>query len=392
MKHVKLPDKLLKTFCMAPWVHIQQNSYGEVNPCCMFLPDKTPYEDFKTKYNSLQKAFDGVDNKKLRERMLAGEYIEGCNKCYVEEEEDGSREGAIKYSFRNHFNDLYYNEYNILNPAIRDIEFSLGNKCNYKCLTCNTRFSSAWYADDISTGNVVDTYKGRTVKNSLPDINLTELKELKVLGGETFLDNLYLELFKMINCEEINLTLYTNNSVFPKQEWLDYFNRFKRVKLNISIDGVYDVGEFVRLGMKFSRFEKNLKKWILFSSKYNNTTLVPHYVFHNLNSLNLNKTLVWLRNINGWDDVNKRISYTFLYGPERLNPAFLPNETKKIIIDNNNNNFLTDKLKKFLLTHETDDTLCNDFIKYVDFLTLRKPLPEECSIIYDSVKKHNERK
>ena len=120
-------------------------------------------------------------------------------------------------------------------------------------MTCNTRFSSAWYADDISTGNVVDTYKGRTVKNSLPDINLTELKELKVLGGETFLDNLYLELFKMINCEEINLTLYTNNSVFHKQEWLDYFNRFKTVKLNISIHGVYDVAEFVLIGMKFSR-------------------------------------------------------------------------------------------------------------------------------------------
>ena len=45
---------------------------------------------------------------------------------------------------------------------------------------------------------------------------------------------------------------------------------------------------------------------------------------------------------------------------------------KKLIIDNNNNNFLTDKLKKFLLTHETNDTLCNDFIKYVDFLNLKK--------------------
>ena len=220
--HVKLPDKLSKTFCMAPWVHIQQNSYGEVNPCCMFLPGKTPYKDFETKYNSLEKAFNGDENKKLREQMLAGKRIDGCDKCYVEEEEDGSREEAIKYSFRNFFNDRYYNEYNISNPAIRDIEFSLGNKCNYKCITCNTRFSSAWYTDDIKY-NVVDTYKGRLVKNSLPDIDLTELKELKVLGGETFLDNLYLELFKMIKCEEVSLTLYTNNSVFPKQEWLDYF-------------------------------------------------------------------------------------------------------------------------------------------------------------------------
>ena len=153
------------------------------------------------------------------------------------------------------------------------------------------------------------------------------------------------------------------------------------------------MGEFVRLGMKFSRFEKNFKKWILFSNKYKNITLIPHYVFHNLNSLNLNKTRMWLKNI--YDEqlnIDNRISYTFVYGPKRLNPSFLPDETKKIIIDNNNNNFLTNKLKKFLLTNKTDDNLCKDFIKYIDFLKLRNPLPEECGIIYNSVKKYNERK
>ena len=49
-----------KYFCMAPWSHIQQNSYGEINPCCMFYGNDKIYNK---KYESLQDAFDGEEMK-----------------------------------------------------------------------------------------------------------------------------------------------------------------------------------------------------------------------------------------------------------------------------------------------------------------------------------------
>ena len=60
-----------KSLCLAPWNHIQINAEGVVNPCCMFYP--TVYHK---KYNNLQEAFDGSENKELRQRMLNGEKIE----------------------------------------------------------------------------------------------------------------------------------------------------------------------------------------------------------------------------------------------------------------------------------------------------------------------------
>ena len=117
-----------KSLCLAPWNHIQINAEGVVNPCCMFYP--TVYHK---KYNNLQEAFDGSENKELRQRMLNGEKIEGCHKCDL-------YESLNKFSYREYFK-MHYDKSTFKNPKIRELEFALDNTCNFKCLTCNSRFS-----------------------------------------------------------------------------------------------------------------------------------------------------------------------------------------------------------------------------------------------------------
>ena len=56
--------------------------------------------------------------------------------------------------------------------------------------------------------------------------------------------------------------LVTNCSIFPKQEMLDLLLEFKFLNINLSIDGIRDVAEYVRSGTKWSRFERNWNKWI----------------------------------------------------------------------------------------------------------------------------------
>ena len=180
-------------FCMAPFVHIQRNSYGEFNPCCMFS------DRIYSEYDSLHEAFDSIDNKNLRQKMLRDEKIKGCDKCYRDE-------SLGKPSYRQRFNERYGQEY-IENPKIKELELALGNKCNFKCVDCNTKYSSSWYEDDLLLKRNYHTYKGREVINSIydNDFKIMELNEIKLLGGEPFLDKRYIDVFKKIDAENINL-------------------------------------------------------------------------------------------------------------------------------------------------------------------------------------------
>ena len=91
--------------------------------------------------------------------------------------------------------------------------------------------------------------------------------------------------------KNINLMIVTNNSIFPNEKWREYLTRFKSLNYNVSIDGINDVAEFVRYGTKWSRFERN------FDKQLKHFFVIPHYVFHTLNSTDLTDTIKWQKNL-----------------------------------------------------------------------------------------------
>ena len=353
----------MKHFCMAPFVHIQRNSFGEFNPCCMFS-DRI-YSD----YISIYEAFNSGENNNLRQRMLNDEKIEGCNKCYRDE-------SLGKHSYRQRFNERYKQEY-IDNPKIKELELALSNKCNYKCVDCNTKFSSSWYEDDLLLERTHYTFKGRDVKNTIheEDFKIMDLNEIKILGGEPFLDKRYIDVFKKIDAENIKLFLVTNNSVFPNKEWIEQLKRFKHINFNISIDGVHEVAEFVRYGTKFIKFEKNYKKWL--DLNFHNIDIIPHFVFHSLNVLNFDQTIDWLIDVYDSDieTILNYISYDFLSMPEMLNCSFLTDECKNMIVDNSV--YFKNELENFLESNSYNSTYIDELKKFVSFLNLRSEIPNQ---------------
>ena len=126
-----------KYLCKALWNTIQQDVQSEIKPCCVFCERPIPRE----KYDNLNDAFFGNELDVIRQKMLDGEKISGCNGCYIGED-------AGEWTLRNHFNKLY-DDSTINNPQIRDIEISLDNNCNFKCVTCSAKFSTAWYEDEM---------------------------------------------------------------------------------------------------------------------------------------------------------------------------------------------------------------------------------------------------
>lgn len=372
--------------CKAPWNHIQINAEGNINPCCMFSP--TIYHK---KYKNLQEAFDGQENQNLRQKMLNGETIRGCHKCNLYDKLD-------KFSYRDHFNQKYSSE-TISDPKIRELELSLDNTCNFKCVTCSSRFSSKWYKDDI----ILNHYGFNRVSNSIEygknviandinitDLDLSELNYLKIIGGEPFINIKYLNIIKTLNLSNLRLALITNNSVFPKK-WLEFILNVKKLDLHISLDGVYDVGEFVRYGMNFEKFTKNLLKWKEISEKHPNVNICFNFVVHSLNVLNLKSTKKYLENLGFIIDVehirDEKLEIDFLREPFYLNISHLPKKTKEIISDSLDFslNGKTQMIKEFMYSDDMRFDSMKKFIQYSIFLGQRRDLPNESEIIFNSV-------
>lgn len=368
--------------CKAPWNHIQINAEGTVNPCCMFSP--TIYHE---KYKNLQDAFDGQENKNLRKKMLNGELIDGCQKCDL-------YESLNKFSYREHF-DLKYDSSTLKNPKIRELEFALDNVCNFKCVTCNSRFSSRWYNDDLRLIDLnIPRYseairkRKKVIKNvnNLEGLDLSELNYLKLIGGEPFINDSYIDILKKLKLENLELALITNNSVFP-DKWIELILKVKTLNLHISIDGVYEVGEFVRLGMNFEKFTENLIRWKKLSELESKIDIKFNFVVHSLNVLNLKPTIKYLEDLGFKIEVDhikeQKLEIDFLKEPYYINLSYIPDSLKEIIekkLDFNLNG-KRDMIVDFMYSNKHDKKIMKTFFKYCMFLEKKNSLPEECEFI-----------
>lgn len=325
------------TFCAAPFVHMVQNPDGQYRTCCMYDKPLTG------KYNDIKEAFDSKENEKIRKRMLSGEKLPECIKCDIDEMHVGKQQ----ISYRQEFNERYGKRY-INNPVIKSMEISVSNKCNFKCIDCGPRFSNQF---------------GKTIINKIPNYDYFDnVDYIKILGGEPFLDKRNFELFKNIPREKITLFLVTNNSIFPNDDILKLLMDFKHIDINISIDGMGEVAEFVRYGTKWKRFERNWNKWFDWQvDKRHKVHIEPHYVLHSLSGAFFQETLDW-SNINPqwW-------SWDFLNEPYWLNMKFLPDNIKEYILNNNKkfDDSFNGALTNFLKSGSYSETHFTELKRYI---------------------------
>ena len=358
------------TSCKAPWSHIWVETTGEIKPCCIF--GGNPY----SKYKSVLDAFNSEENKIIRSRMQSDEVLEECKGCKM-------------------YHD--FDQYDISEPAIRSIEISFDNNCNFKCVTCESKFSYLWYTEDKELLDMgfdrIPFYKFEN--QTRIDLDLTKLEKIKFAGGEPIMSKRALEMLESLPYpENVELHFNTNNSFFPKR-WMPILKKLKRVIVILSIDGVNEVGEFVRYGYKQSKQDRNFKKWLDTVAKYKNIFINVNYVSHGLNILdyhntenhiekNLGYNKTWIRKNYGKIVGNspiQQISIDNLYKPYYLDAASFPDETKQLISDH----IHEERIIRHLKTKKFNRSRCKDFLGYCNFLENRMPLPKDCEVIYESV-------
>ena len=230
------------TICAAFWVHTNIRPDNRIFPCCRY---KEPVATFDGDVGKILHS-DVYNN--LRSDSLNGIYQPGCEKCYYEE-----RHG--KESLRQRFNA----EYSTDKVELKFLEIGFDNICNLACDGCWEEWSSTWANIKNHTSKKINVITTAEFKN-LPET----IDKVLFLGGEPLMTNRHSRFLQTLDSpENISVIYYTNGTFLLKEQDIVLLKKFKKVLINVSIDGVGELNDQIRKGSSWVdilNFLEQLKK------------------------------------------------------------------------------------------------------------------------------------
>jgi len=327
--------------CKALTNHMCVTMSGSWRPCCRF-----DQPDF---FNTEQTNFESYRHTDFYQNIIKDMFngwSKGCQKCQDQERTRGT-------SYRKFF-------YQFETENIEFVELSLSNQCNLACRMCNPTYSTTW-GDLLNNNLPLKKYikpakeTNISIENIFGQIDLNYLKRIKYLGGEPFITPQIKELFEYLDKHNIigNIIFEcnTNCTLFP-QKYLDYLNKFKKLEISLSIDGIGPVNDYIRYGKSWEIINKNVDKWVEFRDNSKNVelilfTTVQAYNLHNISQL---KKFAKKRNI--------KFEGSILIDPDFLSiNALHPVYVRKIKDPGN---------AEFIKSYKHYDYLGKDFVNYTN--------------------------
>ena len=88
-----------KSFCALPWVNLSTDPDGSIKPCCISTEHikKDDGTLFNLGHDSIESIYNSKHFQGIRTKMVSGDYVKGCEKCY-ESEKYSSRSNRITYN------------------------------------------------------------------------------------------------------------------------------------------------------------------------------------------------------------------------------------------------------------------------------------------------------
>lgn len=243
------------------------------NPCCL--------------YNELI-PFQPRTYQKYREKFIsARNFLPECSKCELKEK-------THKASLRTRTNGNIPDD---IGDSIYKLEIVLDTTCNAACIQCGPMQSSLWRKEvnkrvyHIQPEQQIDT----NIEKIRSVVDFSQLGEIHFWGGEPLITDTHLKILKDIpDPSKVSLAYTTNVSVFPNQEVLDLWSKFKRVRVGLSIDAVDDKIFYIRWPLAWDKIKRNLE---LFSTVVSssiqihiNCCIIPVNVFYTKDIIDWFKT------------------------------------------------------------------------------------------------------
>lgn len=339
---------------MHPFTGLATREDGAIKVCCRSQPIGWIQKE------SLEEAWNNDAMCEVRRQVLNNERPVVCKPCF--DLEDQGVESLRQRHTAGVIPEARVNLYPDALDALEDdysmpfqfptMEIKLNNLCNLKCRMCNPLDSTSWKDWDEVTEfykkennyliPTVDALVDKPGQYIGPFDNsdnwwesfeklLPYFRRVEFAGGEPLMDPYHYKILDMLapygkNIEIKYATNGTTLGIKGGRTIHDYWPKFKSVAVNVSIDGIHDVYEYIRGNGKFSEIEENVK---VFKSFPNVSRVVGAFTVQSNNIMQIDKVIDYFINKMGIVFYSHRVNY-----PMALSAQVLPPELKEQVIEN----------------------------------------------------------
>ena len=345
-----------KTYCAKLWKHQYIHGSGSVRLCCATIDNIGDEKGNRYHINnhSLGKIWNSEQVRDARKKMINGERISSCTKCY-EQEARGYKSMRETQDMEKHFALTKADGSIDVMPSSMELHF--GNMCNLKCKMCGQQYSNqigkelleigeqdpdflSWVYKEsgnvnIWTNNLSVEYKwfkNTKTKNKLFQYITDNISDLILIGGEPTIIPEFWELLEHLDdknkLKDLTITLTTNlTNTNPRlATWLP---KLKKWTIWASVDGVGERTEYIRYPSNFEKVCENLD---FYKSLMGNTgSIVLSPAIQLLNIDQLDEILDWWFDFTDGIYDDKKFSVSWMaqvWYPTICNYDILPKEYK----------------------------------------------------------------
>ena len=276
------------TFCMHPFTGLATREDGAIQVCCRSHPIGNIQD------NTLEEIWNGDNMKRIRKQVLGGYRPAECEPCFRLEDQgvESLRQRHISGNIPEARIKLYPRAVESMNSdftmpfEIPTMELKLNNLCNLKCRMCHPGDSTSW--NDWS--EIKDFYKGegQVIFNLVEEHNLERkplldkfednpnwwtsleknlpyFRRVEFAGGEPLMDPQHYRILDMLKPygHQIEIKYATNGTTLGISKGRtihDYWPHFRSVAVNVSLDGIGDVYNYIRGNSDWEAVVSNIKE------------------------------------------------------------------------------------------------------------------------------------
>lgn len=354
-------------FCVAPWTHTYVSPQGERRLCCASREEPRFQKQYIDKGKNNDNEFDPVSleehwnseyMKDIRRRMLNGERLATCEVC--------NNHILNLHTYKDYFNRTLFphkieeilentdeNGFTTLKPISYD--YRISNLCNFKCRMCGEQLSSSWETEKIKNNRVnyetnkwmepetrkkISQFQEEVLEEELQQaVDEHRIEEIYWVGGEPLMWERHWTIMNQLvasgDAQDVVIRYNTNLSRITYKDYnlYDILPHFKRINLCASIDGVGEVGEYIRTGLDWDKWLNNFKKGMFLIDKFGDDALVFDVTLTTPGFFDLKNLFDTVTAL----DVKSYVKITFAFDPSVImSPMCLPRQ----ILENTINELL----------------------------------------------------
>jgi len=378
------PDNL----CMAPWTHTYLSPQTERRLCCA---SREPAQNFRQyidtadgtneyKPQTLDEWWNGEHIRRVRRQMMSGELPPECEVCDKKLLNTDVYRDYFWHLFRHKYDQIALTTddtgYTTMKPVSWDYRFT--NLCNFKCRMCGPMLSSSWEAEARMEGKIepwmesnvkqaIDQFQKDTVEQEFADaVEQHRIEEIYWVGGEPLMYEQHWRYMQRIIELGDGPNVYARYNTNLSRVNFNSCNLFSDILQNIrdwqicaSLDGVGEVGEYIRTGLNYDKFIANFKEGLRYSKNRRQMRLD-----FTLTTPGLGQILK-IQELARELDVDLLVKVCFSFGPDiAMSPLFLPRNLLQSIIDD-------------ILPECDNSTMYNMLTTLLDRPTFEEQYPEQ---------------